>query len=124
MVSVLGINIKKFREKLNWNINELKKQSGVGYATLHDIESGKIQSLTTKTLSKVAKSLNKTPDELLGVEYDVVEHEVADLKELFDSVLLSDELSLDGIELNENEYLELKDLFTYTVETIRRRRSK
>ncbi|RFM19050.1 XRE family transcriptional regulator [Clostridium botulinum] len=42
-ISELGLNIKKIRAQKGWSLSKLKQESGVGYATLHDIENGKSQ---------------------------------------------------------------------------------
>lgn len=57
-ISILGQNIKNFRLKKEWSLNKLKLESGVGYATLHDLENGKSQNLSVSNLEKVATALN------------------------------------------------------------------
>ncbi len=57
-ISILGKNIKNFRLKKQWSLNKLKLESGVGYATLHDLENGKSQNLSVSNLEKVATALN------------------------------------------------------------------
>jgi transcriptional regulator with XRE-family HTH domain len=121
-VSELGLNIKKIREQKGWNLNKLKLESEVGYATLHDIENGKSQNLNSSTLEKVAKSLSVSTNELLGV--DVVEYTVIDLEETLKIILQSDELELGGILLTSTEKGDLKDFFLLAINSIKRRREK
>lgn len=121
-VSVLGLNIKKQRDLKGWSLTKLKQESGVGYATLHDIESGKSQNLNSANLEKVAKALNVGTNELLGI--DVVEYTVTDLGETLNIILESDELELDGLLLNDSEKDDLKEFFTFAMQSIRRRRQK
>lgn len=121
-ISDLGLNIKKAREQKGWTLNKLKQESGVGYATLHDIESGKSQSLNSSNLEKVAKALNVTTNDLLGIT--VVEHTVTDLEETLNIILESDELELDGILLSSDEKEELKEFFNIAINNTRRRRTK
>lgn len=121
-ISELGQNIKKVRDQKGWTLNKLKQESGVGYATLHDIENGKSQNLNSSNLEKVAKALDVSANELLGI--DVVEYTVIDLEETLDAVFQSDELELDGILISSDEKEELKDLFAVAINNIRRRRNK
>ncbi|MBA4509173.1 helix-turn-helix transcriptional regulator [Clostridium sporogenes] len=121
-ISELGLNIKKFREQKGWSLSKLKQESGVGYATLHDIENGKSKKMNSKNLEKVAKALNVTTNELLGI--DIVEYTVTDLEETLKIILQSDELEIDGLTVTENEKEELKDFFSLAVNSIKRRRKK
>lgn len=121
-ISELGLNIKKFREQKGWSLSKLKQESGVGYATLHDIENGKSKKMNSKNLEKVAKALNITTNELLGI--DIVEYTVTDLEETLKIILQSDELEIDGLPVTENEKEELEDFFSLAVNSIKRRRKK
>ncbi|AKC63212.1 DNA-binding protein [Clostridium sporogenes] len=121
-ISELGLNIKKFRKQKGWSLSKLKQESGVGYATLHDIENGKSKKMNSKNLEKVAKALNVTTNELLGI--DIVEYTVTDLEETLKIILQSDELEIDGLTVTENEKEELKDFFSLAVNSIKRRRKK
>lgn len=123
-ISQLGINIKKFREELGWDKNELKRISGVGYATIYDIECGKTQFLKSTNLEKIATALSKSVDDLLGFEVDVIEHEVSDLSEVFKVILQSDDLSLDDIFLNSYEKESLNNIFEFAINSLRRERLK
>lgn len=121
-ISELGLNIRKIRELKGWSVNRLKQESGVGYATLHDIESGKSQNLNSTNLEKVAKALDVSTNELLGIE--VIEYTVTDLEETLETILESDELELDGFLITEDEKEELMEFFKIGMNNIRRGRSK
>lgn len=122
MISTLGINIKTLREKKGLSLNKLKEESGIGYATLHDIENGKSQSLNSNNLEKVAKALDTTIDELLDIES--IEYAVSDIADTIDIIFESDELKLDGIDLNNYETEFLKDFFIAGIERIRKKRDE
>ncbi len=119
-ISELGLNIKKYREQKKWSLSKLKQESGVGYATLHDIESGKSQNLNSNNLEKISRALGATTNELLGI--DIIEHTVSDLEETIDAIFESDELEIDGLLLDDNEKEELKDFFAMAINNLRRRR--
>lgn len=119
-ISSLGLNIKTLREKKGWNLNKLKEESGLGYATLHDIEHGKSQTLNSNNLEKVARALDTTSDILLNVES--VEYVVSDIADTLDAIFESDELKLDDVELNVYESEFLKDFFKAGIDRIRRKR--
>ncbi|MDS0527847.1 helix-turn-helix domain-containing protein [Clostridium sp. SHJSY1] len=121
-ISTLGLNIKTLREKKGLSLNKLKEECGIGYATLHDIENGKSQNLNSNNLEKVAKALDTTVDELLNLE--TIEHTVSDIADTLDAIFKSDELKLDGIELNEYESDFLKDFFKAGIERIRKKRDE
>jgi transcriptional regulator with XRE-family HTH domain len=119
-ITTLGINIRTLREKKGWSLKKLKEISGVGYSTLHDIESGKSQNITSTNLEKVAKALDTTSDDLLDIES--VELVVGDISETVDAIFESDELKLDGINLSDYETEFLKDFFIAGIERIRKKR--
>lgn len=118
--STLGLNIKTLREKKGWSLNKLKEESGLGYATLHDIENGKSQTLNSNNLEKVARSLDTTVDELLNIES--IEYVVSDISDTLDAIFESDELKLDDIELDEYESEFLRDFFKAGIDRMRKRR--
>ena len=121
-VSELGNNIKKFREQRGWNLNKLKSECEVGYATLHDIENGKSQSLNSSNLEKVATALSVSANELLGI--DIINYTVVDLEGTLKNVLQSDELEIDEILVTIEEKEELEDFFELAINSIRRRRRR
>ncbi len=119
-ISIIGKNIKKFRENKGWSLAKLKNESGVGYATLHDIENGKTQNLNSKNLEKIATALDKTPDELLGIaDYEVIEVQVGDLVSSINAIFESDELELDGILLSDFDKNFLLDNFMNNINSLR-----
>ena len=119
-ISIIGKNIKKFRENKGWSLTKLKNETGVGYATLHDIENGKTQNLNSKNLEKIASALDKTPDELLGiVDYEVIEVEVGDLVSSINAIFESDELELDGVLLSDFDKNFLLDNFMNNINSLR-----
>lgn len=120
-VSILGQNIKRLREEKGLSISKLKTLSEVGYATLHDIESGKTQNVNSKTLEKIAKTLETTPDELMGIE--VIEVEVSDIESTINSIFKSDELFIDNIPLSEFERNFLFEHFKNGISTIQNMRN-
>lgn len=122
MISDLGANIKKVREEKGWSLNKLKQESGIGYATLHDIENGKSQSLNSSSLEKVANALNVDVNELLGIE--IIEVNVQDLEKTLNLVLECDELEIDNMLVSDDEKAELKDFFELAINKIRRNRNR
>ena len=58
-------NIKKHRQKLGISQDRLSKMADVTYNTIIKIESGGSQNPTIDTLSKIAKALGVSVDELL-----------------------------------------------------------
>lgn len=124
MVSTIGRNIKKFREIKNWSINKLHIESGVGYATIHDIESGKNQNLSLVNVEKLSKALNVNPDTLMGNDLDLITYEVNDIYETFNMVLTSDDLTLDDVKLTKNEIAMINDYLEFMFSQIRKVRSK
>lgn len=63
--STIANNIKKYRQKLGISQDRLSKMADVTYNTIIKIESGGSQNLTIDTLSKIAKALGVSVDELL-----------------------------------------------------------
>jgi transcriptional regulator with XRE-family HTH domain len=54
----MGFNVKTEREKNGLTQEELAKKAGVSRAIVSGIESGRIETTTTRTLQKLAKALN------------------------------------------------------------------
>lgn len=121
-ISDLGKNVKRIREDKGWTLNKLKQESGIGYATLHDLENGKTQNLNSNNLLKVANALDMTIDDLLGNEYEVEELVVDDIEETLMKILESDELKYEGILMTVNEKGILKDYIMSGLESIKRKR--
>jgi len=122
-ISEVGINIRKFRDKKGWSLQRLKDESGVGYATLHDIENGKSKNLNSTTMEKIARALNETTDELLGLEIEVIEYVVGDLENTIKAILESDEIKIDDLGLTEDDKNEVFELVKVGIKNIRRRRA-
>lgn len=63
--STIANNIKKYRLKLGISQDRLSKMADVTYNTIIKVESGGSQNPTIDTLSKIAKALGVSVDELL-----------------------------------------------------------
>ena len=63
--STIANNIKKYRQKLGISQDRLSKIADVTYNTVIKIESGGSQNPTIDPLSKIAKALGVSVDELL-----------------------------------------------------------
>lgn len=58
-------NIKKLRNKKGVSQDRLSKQADVAYNTIIKIESGTVQNPTIVTLSKIAKALGVSVNDLI-----------------------------------------------------------
>ena len=63
--STIADNIKKYRQKLGVSQDRLSKMADVTYNTIIKIESGGSKNPTIDTLSKIAKGLNVSVDDLI-----------------------------------------------------------
>jgi len=63
--SKIAVNIKKYRNVRKVSQDRLSKNADVTYNTLIKIESGANTNPTIDTLTKIAKALNVSVDELL-----------------------------------------------------------
>ena len=63
--STIADNIKKYRQKLGVSQDRLSKMANVTYNTIIKIESGGSQNPTIDTLSKIAKALSVSVDDLI-----------------------------------------------------------
>ena len=63
--STIAKNIKKYRNKLSISQDKLSKLADVTYNTIIKIESGANKNPTIETLSKIAKALGVTVDDLI-----------------------------------------------------------
>jgi transcriptional regulator with XRE-family HTH domain len=63
--STIAENIKKNRNKLGISQDKLSKLADVTYNTIIKIESGANVNPTIETLSKIAKALNVSVDDLI-----------------------------------------------------------
>lgn len=62
--------IQKAFEEKNISIAKLARECNLGYATCHDILSGKKSSANLKTIHKLASFLNLSIDELVENEFE------------------------------------------------------
>ena len=63
--STIANNIKKYRTKLGVSQDRLSKMADITYNTIIKIESGGNQNPTIDTLSKIAKALGVSVDDLI-----------------------------------------------------------
>ncbi|MDO8658716.1 MAG: helix-turn-helix transcriptional regulator [Candidatus Levybacteria bacterium] len=63
--SKISENIKKYRNKIGISQDRLSKLADVTYNTIIKIESGSNTNPTIDTLSKIAKALNVSIDQLM-----------------------------------------------------------
>lgn len=110
-ISILGKNIKEYRNNRGWSLKKLTEIAKVGYATIYDLENGKKQNINSTTLEKVASALEVTTNELLGV--DVVEHTVDDVLDTVEAIFESDELKIDDVKLTSKEKEILKSIYKW-----------
>ena len=120
-ISLLGKNIKEYRNKKGLSLKKLTEIAEVGYATIYDLENGKKQNINSTTLEKVATDLETSTNELLGI--DVIEHTVDDIPDTIDAIFESDELEIDGIKLTSKEKDILKSIYKNGIDVIRLMRS-
>ena len=64
-LSTIGKNIRRYRKKLGLSQDKLSKLAEVAYNTVVKIESGENPNPTIDTLTKIAKALGVSVDELL-----------------------------------------------------------
>ncbi|MBO0572788.1 helix-turn-helix transcriptional regulator [Clostridium botulinum] len=121
-ISILGLNIKRIREEKGISAYRLAKDANVGVSTISQIETGKRQSLNSKTAEKIATTLGVSVDELMTTETDV-EYVVTDIEQTIKLILSSDELVLDDIELNGTEKLQIESALNATFAMIRSQRN-
>ncbi|AUN22290.1 transcriptional regulator [Clostridium botulinum] len=122
-ISILGLNIKRIREEKGISAYRLAKDANVGVSTISQIETGKRQSLNSKTAEKIATTLGVSVDELMTTETDV-EYVVTDIEQTIKLILSSDELVLDDIELNDTEKLQIESALNATFAMIRNQRNR
>ena len=63
--STIADNIKKYRNKIGVSQDRLSKLADVTYNPIIKIESGANKNPTIETLSKIAKALNVSVDDLI-----------------------------------------------------------
>lgn len=119
MISQLGKNIKYYREEKGWNLLKLKEKSKLAYSTLHAIENGKTQNLSSKTLIKVADALDVSPSLLINNNSETITDISNDLSLIIINLFNRDYLTLDNIKLNKDELIILEILFKSAINSIR-----
>lgn len=120
-ISIVGKNIKRIRENKGLSAYKLAKLAHVGNTTISEIESGIRQSIKSDTLDKIADALNVTSDDLLKLENNE-EYIVQDMEDAFDFLLSSDELSIDEVELSDEEKQKIKNSVDIAIQSIRYQR--
>jgi XRE family transcriptional regulator, master regulator for biofilm formation len=105
---MIGLRIKYFREKKNYSLTELAKRSGVSKSYLSQIERNLQINPSLQLLSKLAKSLECSVDDLLGHDNEQVA-----IKEYLDPdwTVLVKEAILEG--LSKEEFKELSEFIRY-----------
>lgn len=105
-MTILSENIKKLRERAGMTIKELSELSGVGQSTISEIETGKAKNPKTATLTKIAKALNTSLDQLTEME---LEHEYAitDVEEAMNLILNQENLMLHGEPITDEAKIQL-----------------
>jgi|APLak6261660806_1056025.scaffolds.fasta_scaffold00052_16 transcriptional regulator with XRE-family HTH domain len=69
-----GIHVKSIREQLNLSQDQVAANSNLTKSNISMIESGK-RNLAFTTLLELAKGLNKTPKELLDIDFKLNEND-------------------------------------------------
>ena len=64
----MGYRIRELREEMNLSQEKLSEKSGVSRTIISNLENGQNTSTTMKTLSKLAKALDTTLDQLFYPE--------------------------------------------------------
>lgn len=64
-LSTIGINMKKYRKKLNISQDLLSKKANLAFHTIAKIEAGATPNPTIITVKKIADSLGVCIDELI-----------------------------------------------------------
>lgn len=99
-MSIVGENVKKFRERAGYTIRQLGELSGVSKSVISELESGKSNNPRHETINKLAVALSVAPELLDEMEYEH-EYVITDVKEAFDLILSQENLTLNGETLTE-----------------------
>ncbi|MDC4243523.1 helix-turn-helix transcriptional regulator [Clostridium perfringens] len=119
----MGKNIKRLREYKNMSQADLVRKAGVGKATINEIENGKRKSLNSNTINKISIALN-VPVEELFIDENKTEYSITDIREAFNLILSSDELTLNNKELSYNEKSLIEDTINDVLDFIVKKRNK
>lgn len=68
MAENLGEQIRDFRAALGWSQFHLAEKAGISQSVISDIESGRRNNPSIKTLWKIAKALEVPLSELLNIQ--------------------------------------------------------
>lgn len=68
----VGNNIKKYRKEADITLKQLAQKIELTEATIQKYEAGKIKSIDTELLKKIADALNVAPEKLTGWEYKTI----------------------------------------------------
>jgi len=63
--TIIGNNIKKYRNKLGISQDVLSKKANLAFHTIAKIEAGATPNPTIDTVKKIAKGLNVSVDDLI-----------------------------------------------------------
>lgn len=107
-MTILGVNIKKLRDRAGMSITDLNKLSGVGRSTISEIESGKAKDSKGNTINALAKAFGVNPGTLTEME---IEHEyvITDIEEAMELILNQETLMLHGEILNDEAKIQLSN---------------
>jgi len=105
-MTILGENIKKFRERASYSIRKLSELSGVSKSVISEIESGKATKPRYETVNKIALVLNVAPETLYDMEFEH-EYVVTDIKEAFEIILSQENLTINGEQLTPEAKMQL-----------------
>jgi transcriptional regulator with XRE-family HTH domain len=61
---VLGENVRKFRQRLNWSQEKLAERADMHWTFISGVERGKY-NISLDSLARIAKALRRQPYELL-----------------------------------------------------------
>jgi len=62
-----GDVVRKLRAAAGWTLNDLETRSGVGFAVIHKLESGRTKEAKRATLEKLAAAFGLTARDLLDL---------------------------------------------------------
>jgi XRE family transcriptional regulator, master regulator for biofilm formation len=67
---MIGLRIRSLREEKGYSISELAKRAGISKSYLSQIERNLQVNPSLQLLSKLARTLDATLDDLIGVEHE------------------------------------------------------
>lgn len=122
-MTILGENLKAFRERAGYSIRKLSELSGVSKSVISEIENGKATKPRYETLEKLSCVLGISIPTLTDME---VEHEyiVTDVREAFDVVLSQENLTLNGIPLTDECKMQLSNSIKMALQFVEELQSK